>query len=152
MVVPPASDAEEIQRQMQSVRSSLRADVKELVENARDMTDWHYYVRRYPWAAVAAAAGVGFLITPGLFARKTPLVADSQTAESTPFVAPVTYSKQPSMINRLATNAFSAATGALSRAAMAVVSQQLSALLASQSASRPTALNQGDQQHVESHF
>ena len=41
MNAPSSSNAEEIQRQMQSVRSSLREDVKELVDNARDMTDWH---------------------------------------------------------------------------------------------------------------
>jgi hypothetical protein len=48
MSVSPTPAAEEIQRQMRDVRSELRNDVQELVDNACVMTDWHYYVRSYP--------------------------------------------------------------------------------------------------------
>ena len=48
MSVSTTPAAEEIQRQMRSVRSELRDDVQDIVESARVMTDWQYYVRSYP--------------------------------------------------------------------------------------------------------
>jgi hypothetical protein len=58
---PPA---EEIQRQMRDVRSELRDDVQEIVENARVMTDWQFYVRQYPWICLGAAAALGYFVVP----------------------------------------------------------------------------------------
>lgn len=55
--VPKSADA--IQGQMAKIRSDLHADVRGIVENARVITDWKYYVRRYPWASVAGAAAAG---------------------------------------------------------------------------------------------
>src|SRR4030095_12802878 len=56
--------AEEIQRQMRDVRSELREDMQEIVENARVMADWQYYVRSYPWLCLGAAAALGFVLVP----------------------------------------------------------------------------------------
>jgi hypothetical protein len=60
--VPKSADA--IQGQMAKIRSDLHADVRGIVENARVITDWKYYVRRYPWASVAGAAALGYLVVP----------------------------------------------------------------------------------------
>lgn len=59
------STAEEIQRQMRRVRTELGDDVQDLMASAKVMTDWHSYVRAYPWLCVGAAAVAGYLIVPG---------------------------------------------------------------------------------------
>ncbi len=58
----PATD--EIERQMRALRSELREDVQDIVENARVMTDWQYYVRSYPWLCLGAAAALGYVLVP----------------------------------------------------------------------------------------
>jgi hypothetical protein len=57
-------DVEAIRSQMASVRSTLDENVHELAENARNLTDWRYYVKAAPWGAVGAAAAVGYFIVP----------------------------------------------------------------------------------------
>jgi hypothetical protein len=58
-------DAEHIRRQMQNVRQEMGADVKDIVHGAQQLTDWHYYVRKHPWACVTGAFALGFLAAPG---------------------------------------------------------------------------------------
>lgn len=61
------SDSESIkaiQQRMQQVRHDLGDEVEELVESAKDMTDWRKYVLANPWACMAAAAAIGFFIVP----------------------------------------------------------------------------------------
>jgi hypothetical protein len=58
------SEAEEIQRQMRSVRAELRDDVTDLVRSAHRMGDWASYVRAYPWLCVGAAAAAGYFLVP----------------------------------------------------------------------------------------
>lgn len=53
-----------VQQRMQQVRHDLGDEVEHLVESAKDITDWRKYVRANPWACVAAAAAVGFLVVP----------------------------------------------------------------------------------------
>jgi len=62
--VNSVSEADEIRRQMAYVRSELHRDAEGLAANARVMADWRYYVRRYPWVSMAAAAAVGYLVVP----------------------------------------------------------------------------------------
>lgn len=64
MPEPPPQSAGAIQGQMAKIRSDLHADVRGIVENARVITDWKYYVRRYPWACVAAATALGYIVVP----------------------------------------------------------------------------------------
>jgi hypothetical protein len=66
----PSADA--IQRQMQQVRAEMREDVREMVASARELTDWTWYVRSYPWVCIGAAAAVGYLVVP---ARARPAIA-----------------------------------------------------------------------------
>jgi hypothetical protein len=57
-------DVEAIRNQMASVRTTLDENVHELAENARNLTDWRYYVKVAPWGAVGAAAAIGYFIVP----------------------------------------------------------------------------------------
>jgi len=56
--------ADEIRRRMAELRRELSSDVQEVGRSARVMTDWKFYVRRFPLATAAAAAAVGFLLIP----------------------------------------------------------------------------------------
>lgn len=129
---------------MQSVRSTLRAEVKELVDNARDMADWHYYVRRYPIACMAVAAATGFALTSlGAQAapqRAKPAPEPLPVGDSAP-VAPVS---SPSFVQELMNFGVRSATSVLTRAAMGFVSQQLGKLVNEQLSGAPqSALNPG---------
>jgi hypothetical protein len=59
-----SATAEQIREQMAQVRRELNLNYGEVVENARDMADWRYYVRNYPWATLGAAVAVGYLVVP----------------------------------------------------------------------------------------
>ena len=59
-----AREAEEIQRAMAGIRCELNAGVDDIVDNAKVMSDWRYYVRAYPWACAAGAVVLGYLIVP----------------------------------------------------------------------------------------
>lgn len=69
-------EADEIRHQMADIRNCLHQDVQEIVDNARDMTNWRYYVRRYPWAAVGTAAALGYFVVP----RRTKVVSQDADA------------------------------------------------------------------------
>jgi hypothetical protein len=56
--------ADEIRRRMAELRRDLALDVREVSRNARVMTDWRFYVRRFPWAMVGVAAVAGYLLIP----------------------------------------------------------------------------------------
>ena len=58
--LPPAK----IQARMQLIRREADEVVDDIVVQARRLTQWQYYVRRYPWIAATAAAAVGYLIVP----------------------------------------------------------------------------------------
>jgi hypothetical protein len=49
---------------MARIRYDLHDDVRGIVENAKVITDWKYYVRRYPWACMAGVAALGYLAVP----------------------------------------------------------------------------------------
>ena len=57
-------EIDELQRQMQRVRTSLGVEVHDLVENARAITDWRRYWRSHPWAWCGAAAILGYVVVP----------------------------------------------------------------------------------------
>jgi hypothetical protein len=56
--------AERIRARMAELRSELSYDVQEVGRSARAMADVGHYVRRFPWASVAIAAAVGYLLVP----------------------------------------------------------------------------------------
>jgi hypothetical protein len=49
---------------MEEMRRDLDEDVQDIVEDARDMGDWRYYMRTYPWVCLGTALAVGYLLVP----------------------------------------------------------------------------------------
>jgi len=62
--MPNSLSANDIQRQMSQIRCDLHTNVRGIVENAKVIADWKYYVRRYPWACLAGVAALGYLAVP----------------------------------------------------------------------------------------
>jgi hypothetical protein len=56
--------AEDIRRRMEQLRRELSCDAREVSRSARVMTDWRFYVRRFPCATVALTAAGGYLLIP----------------------------------------------------------------------------------------
>ena len=58
------NDIDAIRQQMAQIRHELHQDVRGVVENAEAVTDWRRYYRMYPWACLAVAFAIGYLIVP----------------------------------------------------------------------------------------
>lgn len=58
------NEAQRIQHDMAAMRREVQSDVGEIVEDARTLTDWRYYVQTYPWQCLAAAGAIGYLLVP----------------------------------------------------------------------------------------
>lgn len=56
--------ANEIQRQMSQIRRDLDEHVDDLVDSARQLTDWRAYLGANPWPFLGVAAGLGYLMMP----------------------------------------------------------------------------------------
>jgi hypothetical protein len=69
-------ESEAIRRRMSELRRELVGSVQRVSSEARAMTDWTLYVRRFPWAAVAVAAVAGFALIP----RKKAVISPDQEA------------------------------------------------------------------------
>jgi hypothetical protein len=69
-------EADAIRRRMSELRHELAGNVRAVTRDARAMTDWTLYVRRFPWATVAIAAAAGF----ALFPRKKAVISPDQQA------------------------------------------------------------------------
>src|SRR6476620_11436961 len=80
----PATQA--ILQRMEEVRCDVDEDVQEIVEGARDMGKWRYYVRTYPWVCLGAALAAGYLIVPR---RSIGMQPDAQKADELPKPIPV---------------------------------------------------------------
>jgi hypothetical protein len=72
-------EATAIRQRMEEVRCDLDNDVQEIVEDAREMTDWHSYVKSHPWICFGAALAAGYLVVPP---RPSKLQLDFQAAAS----------------------------------------------------------------------
>lgn len=62
--MPTDDPADAIRRRMAELRRDLTGDVREVGRGACEMTDWTHYVRRFPWATVAVAAAIGYMLVP----------------------------------------------------------------------------------------
>lgn len=58
------SDAEMLQRRMNSVRHELDDNFQEITGRVREFGVWQSYVRSYPWVCLGAAAILGYLMIP----------------------------------------------------------------------------------------
>lgn len=56
--------ANEIRAELQRTRGRLLAEASAVAGGARELADWRYYVRRYPWAALGVAGALGYLAVP----------------------------------------------------------------------------------------
>lgn len=115
--------AEEIQRQMAEIRCALHENVTGIVESARVMSDWRYYVRRYPLASAAAALALGYLVVP---ARLEVISPDADTllklARKNQLIVKEDPEGRPR--GRILGPLFTLVASALVRGAMAYVGQQ----------------------------
>jgi hypothetical protein len=57
-------EIDEIRKQMASIRREMHENVKGVVQNAEEVTDWRRYVRSSPWLAFGGAFVLGYLIVP----------------------------------------------------------------------------------------
>src|SRR5262245_4530468 len=65
-----------IRSRMAELRRELTSDVEDVGRSARAMTDVGLYVRRFPWASVAVAIAVGYMLVPR---RKEVIYAEAAT-------------------------------------------------------------------------
>lgn len=56
--------AEQIRRTMAYIRRELDVDVADVEQSARTLLNWRYYTQNYPWACLAVASAVGYLVVP----------------------------------------------------------------------------------------
>jgi len=64
----PEPSADEIRREMRRIRCHMVHEVDELVDGARELTSWRYYVRKHPWSIFSGLVALGFALVP----RRTP--------------------------------------------------------------------------------
>jgi hypothetical protein len=116
--------AETIRSEMERIRCDLHESVEGIVENARAMADWRCYVRSYPWAAVGAAAAVGYLIIPN---RLEVIRPDAQTLAQLAKAQRLTVQPEaePKPRGGMAASAFNFLAGIVMRNAMGYMGQQV---------------------------
>jgi ElaB/YqjD/DUF883 family membrane-anchored ribosome-binding protein len=66
--------AEELRRQMRTIRREMGEDLEEIVGQAERLLDWRYYVRQHPWKLVGVAACLGCFVAWRL-SKRTPIQA-----------------------------------------------------------------------------
>jgi hypothetical protein len=72
------TSAEEIRAELRRTRGRLIVDATAVAGGARELADWRYYVRRYPWAALGVAGALGYLAIPRRLEIMSP---DARTLE-----------------------------------------------------------------------
>ena len=63
-MVTPEDPAETIRRRMAELRRELTHDVQDVTRSAKAMASPSFYIRKFPWATLAIAAGVGYMLIP----------------------------------------------------------------------------------------
>ncbi len=56
--------ADDIRKRMAELRRELAHDVEDVSRSAKAMASPSFYIRKFPWATLAVAAGVGYLLVP----------------------------------------------------------------------------------------
>ena len=56
--------AENICRRMAELRRELIHDVQDVTRSAKAMASPSFYIRKFPWATLAIAAGLGYMLIP----------------------------------------------------------------------------------------
>ena len=118
-------ESEQICHRMAAIRRDMHDEVDGIVENAKELVDWKYYVRQWPWAAVASAAAVGYLMVPRKIEVMRPDAATlAKLAKDNRVVVesqPQTAAKSSSLVSTI----LSLAANTALRAGVAYAGQQL---------------------------
>lgn len=56
--------ADQIRCEMRKVRREMRGNIESIATQARQLTDWKYYIAQAPWLAVGLAAFAGYSAVP----------------------------------------------------------------------------------------
>ena len=81
-VIYDSVETQAILQRMADVRYDLDEDVQEIVEGARDMSQWRSYVRAYPWWCLGGALTLGYLVVPRRNQAAVPAVQNSEPLAS----------------------------------------------------------------------
>ena len=60
----PDEPVEKICRRMAELRRELAYDMQDVSRSAKAMASPSFYIRKFPWATLAVAAGVGYMLIP----------------------------------------------------------------------------------------
>src|SRR6478735_7191075 len=63
-MVDSDDEVEKIRKRMSELRRELVYDVQDVSRSAKAMASPSYYLRKFPWATLAVAAGVGYMLIP----------------------------------------------------------------------------------------
>ena len=91
------------------IRTHIEEHSDEVIAQTDALSDWRFYVRRYPWVAVTATAAIGYAVVPQ---RRKPGAED-----------------RPRKTDKRVAEIRSALTGAAQRAAMTYASKMLGDVL-----------------------
>ena len=109
-----ALTGDKIRERMAMIRTHIEEHSDEVIAQTDALSDWRFYVRRYPWVAVTGAAVVGYAIVP----RRRKPGEEDRTRET---------NKRPAAFG--AAEIRSVLTGAAQRAAMAYASKMMGDVL-----------------------
>lgn len=73
-----------IRQRMEEVRGDLNTGFQGIVSDARDIGDWTYYVKTYPWAVLGVSLVAGYLVAPrlGFWAKSQTQPADGVSSSN----------------------------------------------------------------------
>lgn len=116
--------ADAIRDELQRVRRRLLSEANAVAGGARELADWRYYVRRFPWGAVCAAGALGYLAVPRRLQVMSP---DVKTLEQLAKRNHLVVETKPASAQKstLADSLLTMAGNVLLRAGVAYVGQQM---------------------------
>ena len=126
-----------IQDRMAQIRREVDETVDDIAFHARDLTrqltDWRYYVRRYPWVVAAGAAAVGYLIVP----KRLPRIVqpDPETLAALSREGRLSIQQKPTAVQTLASVGLNQLSTVVMRSAANYLADKLTA---SSQSRRPT--------------
>lgn len=74
-------DPEELRNQMARIRAGARWKAVQIKRETKQLTDWKYYVKSYPWLIAGGALLLGYLLVPQ---RQPKLIAQLPVGKPSP--------------------------------------------------------------------
>jgi hypothetical protein len=146
------AEYEAIVREMAIARCDLVEDAREVVSNAKELTNWRHYVREYPWLFAGTAFFVGYALIPSIQRSQHAPAATNGSNGSTNRSTPPPTAKSSSWTSAAVALASSAAL----RLAVSYAGQQLEKWLESQQDSKSSPgvsqqFTKSPKRHVDQH-